>query len=94
MAERMMMKPMDKIDLTIYVIIALACAWDFWKASQYPSDVARRERFRAAGLLWWVSVLPAGVFLQDTLSLVGWLLLMALVTGGGALLFYWPDRKD
>ena len=88
------MTPVHKVDLAAYVVIAVACAWDFWKASQYPSDVARQKRLRAAGLFLWISVLPAGVFLEDALGVVEWFLLLALILAGGALLFYWPARKD
>src|SRR4051812_11426823 len=77
------MTPMQKVDLATFVVVAVACAWDCWRAGRYPRDEARRVRLRAAGIALWVSVLPAGVFLSHAFNLGAWALLMAVLAGGG-----------
>ena len=88
------MTPMDRVDLLTFAVIVVACAWDFWSARRYPADEARRERLRTAGIVLWVLVLPAGVYLKRGASLGAWFLLMALLGGGGAFLFYWPYQRE
>jgi hypothetical protein len=88
------MTPHQKVDIVTFVLIAVACVWDLFRAGRYPSNVAREVRLKAVGILLWVSVLPAGVFLKGSSSLGAWFALMALLAAGGAFFFYWLPRRD
>jgi len=84
----------QQIDIGLFIIIAILCAVAFWRADQYPSDLAQRVRLRAAGIIVWMSLLPIKVFLVDAFSTAVWAALLALILVGGGLLFYGASRKD
>jgi hypothetical protein len=84
----------QKLDIAIFVVIAVLGAVAFWRADQYPRELGRRARLRASGIVLGMSLLPAKVFLIDAFSTPVWTVLVALVTGGGLFLFYWASRRD
>jgi hypothetical protein len=84
----------EKFDVGLFILTTLFCGIAFMRAGQYPSDLARRVRLRAAGIAIWMSVLPLGVFLIDAFSTVVWTVLMASILVVGAFLFYGASRKN
>ena len=84
----------QKVDITLFAIVAVLGAVAIWKADQYPPELARRVRFRASGIILGVSLLPVKAFLVDAFSTPVWALLIAMLAGGALFLFYWAARKD
>ena len=83
----------QKLDITLFGVVAVLGAVAIWRANQYPPDLARRVRFRASGIILGVSLLPVKVFLIDAFSTPVWAVLIAMITGGALFLFYWASRK-
>ena len=88
------MTAMDRVDLATFGVIVVAQAWQLWLARQDPVDEVRRLRLRSAAIFLWASVLPAEVYFERRSSLSAWFLVLAVLGGGGALLFYWAYRAD
>ena len=84
----------QKIDIGLFIIVAILGGVAFWRADQYPRVLAQRVRLRAAGIVIWMSLLPVKVFLIDAFSTAVWTALLALILLGGGFLFYGASRKD
>jgi hypothetical protein len=84
----------QKIDLGLFIVVAIVGLVAFWKAGSYGSGLAQRVRFRAAGIVLGVSLLPIKAFLVDRFSTPVWALLLFVVTGAALFFFYWASRRD
>jgi hypothetical protein len=87
------MTPMDRVDLTTFVVIVISRAWILWWSRRDAPDEVRRTAFQSAGIILMASVLPAGVYLERSFSLGAWFVLIAMLGAGGALLYWQPWRN-
>jgi hypothetical protein len=88
------MTPKYKLDVAIFIFIAVFCALDFWRVRDSSGAAARSVRFRAGGILVWASMLLFGsVVPYDAFGPGSSTVMMSLVLLGGLALVYMSTRQ-
>jgi len=70
--------PLETLELAGYVATVSFCLAALWVGRKLTSDRARRARRQAIGIVLGVSIVPAGLFLMDWMSIVAWCFLSAV----------------
>jgi protein-S-isoprenylcysteine O-methyltransferase Ste14 len=81
------MTPKHKLDVAIFVSVAIVGAWDFWRVRQSASAKARSRRLKTAGVLLWASLLLFGAVIpNDVFGLGNSTVIMSLILVAGLVL--------
>ncbi len=88
------MTPKQKLDVAIFLFVAVFGALDFWRVRQSPSAKARSRRLKTAGVLLWASLLLFGAVIpNDVFGSGSSTVMMSLVLIGGLVLVYMSTKQ-